>query len=543
MGGTRAFSAIAILSLLGALSVPPRRAVAEDARPAQAAIPRPPQVNPSAEERPAPPTHALLSEEVRPIDLATALRLAGVQNPELNVARQVVLEAVAARQLAAAHFLPSLNTGAGYDAHAGTLQQSNGNILSVNRSSVYVGAGSYAVAAGTVAIPGVVLQGNTAELLYGYLVSRQVVRQQEFAAEATRNDVLLRVALAYCELIRAEGRRLVWEETINDAKEVARITGQYARTGQGRQADADRARTELYRRQADLRKAEGEVLIASAQLCKLLNLDPSIRLHPTDAYAVPMPIVPEPIPLAELIAVALLRRPEMGERRTVVREALLALDGARALPFSPSVLVGFSSGGFGGGSNLVRPVFGGFGGRSDFDAIAYWTLRNLGVGNVALIRGATAATRVAQFQELAMLDQVRDEVAEAYASTHARFAEIGEVEEAVRSGMEGYRLDLERSRQGVPGEGLNPRPIEVLNSLNLLYRSRIEYLDAIVDYNQAHFRLYVALGQPPAAALARAAPMPDQKPPSAKPDNPSSHPPAPPTTAAPLPFGPSRDRR
>ena len=71
--------------------------------------------------------------------------------------------------------------------------------------------------------------------------------------------------------------------------------------------------------------------MASARLCRVLNLDPSIRLHPTDAWVVPAPIVPDPIPLSELIALALLQRPEMGERRVVVREALLALHGARCL--------------------------------------------------------------------------------------------------------------------------------------------------------------------------------------------------------------------
>ena len=44
------------------------------------------------------------------------------------------------RQLAAAYFLPSINPGLNYDSHTGVLQQSNGNILSVDRSAVYVGA-------------------------------------------------------------------------------------------------------------------------------------------------------------------------------------------------------------------------------------------------------------------------------------------------------------------------------------------------------------------------------------------------------------------
>jgi hypothetical protein len=42
--------------------------------------------------------------------------------------------------------------------------------------------------------------------------------------------------------------------------------------------------------------------------------------------------------------------------------------------------------------------------------------------------------------------------------------------------------------------------------LRLLARSRYAYLDAIVDYNQAQFALYVALGQPPARFLARPVP-------------------------------------
>ncbi|HKB36906.1 MAG TPA: TolC family protein, partial [Gemmataceae bacterium] len=62
------------------------------------------------------------------------------------------------------------------------------------------------------------------------------------------------------------------------------------------------------------------------------------------------------------------------------------------------------------------------------------------------------------------------------------------------------REDLDRTRNR---EGL---PIEVLDSLRLLDRSRNAYLDAILAYNRAQFELYVALGQPPANVLARPIP-------------------------------------
>src|SRR4051812_25552088 len=479
-----------------------------------------------------PPAPSILDPAIRPIDLNTALELAGVQNPELLIARQRVVEAAALRQLAAVQFLPSINLGMNYDTHTGTLQQSNGNILSVNRSAVYVGAGSNAVAAGTVNIPGIVLSGNVATSVYGYLASRQIVRQREFASLAIRNQAFLRTALAYCGLLRAEGTRAVAMQVRDDARRVARLTASYAEAGQGRKADADRAATELARREADFQAAEGDVLVASARLCDVLNLDPSIRLHPTDAWVVPQPIVPDPIPVAELIALALLQRPELAERRAAIREALLALEGAKVLPFSPTVLVAFSAGGFGGGSNLVRPVFGGFGGRTDLDAYAYWTLQNFGVGNAALINVARSRVGVSRYQEVAVLDRIRAEVAEAYARTHARFAQIGTTEQAVRTGTDGYRADLIRLENTV---GL---PIELLDSMRLLARARAEYLGAIVDYNAAQFSLYVALGQPPANSLARPVPTAGVVPPGAPtptPDTPeglAERPPRPPVPGA-----------
>ena len=451
---------------------------------------------------PSPPT--LLDGEFRPIDLNSALRLGGVQNPELNLARQRVVEAAALRQLAAAQILPTINLGMNYDSHNGVLQQSNGNILSVNRSAVYVGAGSNAIAAGTVNIPGVVLSGNVGEGVFNYLVSRQVVRQRSFASAAVQNQTFLLITLAYSELTRAEGLRAISVQARDEAREIARLTADYAATGEGRKADADRAATELARREADVLEAEGQILATSAQLCRLLNLDPTVRLRPTDAYVVPLPIVPDPAPLAELIAIGLLRRPELGERRAAIRAAFLSLEGTKVLPFSPTVLVGYSAGGFGGGSNLVRPVFGGFGGRSDFDVLAFWTIRNLGVGNVALIRLADANLQANHYQQIAVLNLVRAEVAEAYARTHARYAQIGTYESAVRSGLDGFREDLALIRERGARTVL---PIELLNNFRLLNEARRAYMDSIVNYNRAQFELYVALGQPPADALAHPVPI------------------------------------
>ncbi len=291
--------------------------------------------------------------DVTPIDLATALQMVDVRNPQFLLAQSRVLESVALRQLAAAQFLPNINAGTSYDGHTGNLQQSSGNILSVKRNSLTVGAGVYAVAAGTVNIPGILWNQNPSQVLFGYLTSRQGVAMSQFAAEAERNNIGLRVVEAYLDLLEAEGRRSIYLQSFREADELARITEAYARTGQGRPADANRAAAERLDRHGFVVITEGEALIASARLAQLLGLDPSLRLHPTDNWVVPHNLVPAPITLPELLTIALLRRPEMRERQAATRQALLALNSQRLLPFSPQIYLGFSADEFGGGSNLI----------------------------------------------------------------------------------------------------------------------------------------------------------------------------------------------
>ncbi|MFM8274569.1 MAG: TolC family protein [Gemmata sp.] len=473
---------------------------------------RPGGKGPAPKSVPESPPGTILAPGEYPIDLATALKLAAAENPELLLARQRVTEAVALRQLAAAQALPNLNFGTNYDAHRGVLQASSGSILRVNRDSLYVGLGTGAVGSGTVSVPGLNYNLNVGAGWYGMLAARQRATTVAAAADAVRNDVLLRVHLAYLDLLRADGRRAVAAKNRGEAAELARLTDVYAKAGQGRKADADRAAVELRRRDAELTQSEADTLTASARLCQLLSLDPSTRLRPIDGWVVPAALVPDQVPLPDLLATALLQRPELAARRSEVRELLYQLSLAKVLPFSPNVILGFSAGGFGGGSDLIStppgivqpngqrvtgPRFSDLDGRSDFDAAVFFTFRNLGVGNVALARAADSRVKQARLRELEALNLVRAQVAESHARTAARLLQIDAAEKAVKSSSDAYAEDLARIRAGA---GL---PLEVIDSLRLLARSRLDYLDAIIDYNRAQVQLWASLGRPPADALAR----------------------------------------
>jgi outer membrane protein TolC len=515
----RAFQLVSVTYALGVFVTVARGAAADQPAPARQLPPAPataPQTPiPDYSGGPISSSEAdaaltrFLSDSVTPIDLFTAFRLVGEQNPQVLIAQQRVIEALALRQLAAAQFLPDLNAGASEDSHRGVLQQSSGQILTVNRDSLYAGAGAFAVGGGTVNIPGVVLTGNTAVMTYDVLVAGQEVDRRGFASDAVRQDRLLDAAVAYIELLRSEELHKIALLTRDDARELARLTANYARTGEGRKADADRAATELYRREALAVQASADIGTSSAELVRVLHLDPLLRLHPVDERVLPKSIVPEPISLPELLAIAMLNRPELKERRVAICQAIARLDQAHWLPFSPTIFLGFSAGTFGGGSSLVDqpvgsgpdafgdPRYGLFNARQDFDAAAYWTVLNLGVGNKALIDAARSRLRSANLEQLVVLDRIRAEVASAYARTHARYAQIRAGELAIRASLEGFQEDMRRI---IAHEGL---PLEVLNSLRLLSRSRIAYLNAILDYNRAQFELYVAIGKPPADVLIR----------------------------------------
>jgi outer membrane protein TolC len=426
-----------------------------------------------------------------PIDLATALRLADRVNPTINRARTVILEALALQLTARTLLVPSLNGGLTYHGHNGDLQRSSGKIIDVSLQSLYLGAGAGVTTTRTLTIPGVNILTPLTEAWFEPLAAHQRVIASRFNARATENEILMEVAVYHLELIRhnvlLEANRL----SESQAYEIVRATNEYAISGQGRQADADRARAEWRYRRADVVDAEQGIGIAAARLAQRLNLDPSVRLQPMSGPLVPLNLVALDTPPEPLIQVALQQRPELAARSAEIGQAEYYVKEEIGRPLLPTLWLGFSGGAFGGGSNLVPPLVGNFGGRTDFDVRVYWTFLNLGAGNLSLIKQRQAQVGEAVALRARTLNRVRDEVATNLAEAKAARNQIEVARREILSSRNGFHEDLERTFNNLG------RPIEVINSLNLLAAARINLIDAIVRYDQAQFRLWVSLGSPP----------------------------------------------
>ena len=229
------------------------------------------------------PMTSILDPNFRPIDLNTALRLAGVQNPELNLARQRVVEAAALRQLAAAQILPTINSGHELrHPHRRPPAVQRQHPLGQPQRRLRRGRGERG-RGGHGEHPGRLPDRQHRR---GRLRLPRLAAGRRRSGSSPRRDPEPGVPPRHPGLLRAApGRGASGRRACRSATRPARVrlVTAYSKAGKATQADADRAATELARREADVQRAEGDILVASARLCEVLNLDPSIRLHPTDA--------------------------------------------------------------------------------------------------------------------------------------------------------------------------------------------------------------------------------------------------------------------
>jgi outer membrane protein TolC len=425
------------------------------------------------------------------IDVQVVLTMANRDNPRIGLAEEAVRASEAERLQARALLLPTINTGFNFRIHSGNLLSSSGIIRYDNVDSLYAGLGAFAKGADTPTIPGVRILANLGEATFAPRIAGWRVLERQFDATATQHQVLLQVAERYFDLLSAEARLQALEQSQSELAELVRLTANFAKTGEGREGDAERARSEELLLQTEMHHVEEEAATAAADLARLFNADPAVRLHADPGNLSEITLVDENANLEELLQTAINNRPEAAARAAQLRQAEIRLRQERVRPLLPIISIGFSYGTFGGGGNLVATPFGNFNSRVDFDAGAVWTLENLGVGNHAVKKRASAQVNAAYVAESGTLDDIRRQVAETQALATLRHRQIDIAQHQIQRAQDGFREELTRTKN------LKGRLIEVLNSLNQLKTARQALIQAMAGFNQAQFELFIALGNPP----------------------------------------------
>lgn len=441
-------------------------------------------------------------QEIRPIDLSGALRLAGARDLDIAIARTRVAAAAADVRHARALWLPSLFIGPNWIRHDGQAQIVEGEVRTINKSSLFMGvtaaAGSSVSgpipAGGPAQVTGLTTVLRFSDAIFLPLAAEQVVDARHARVHAATNDALLGVAESYMELQRSAGRLAIAREAAEHADRLATITAAFARAGGGLEGDHKRSLAERERRRQDVEAALGDLEVASADVVRRTRLNPALVVAPVEPAELMLEIVKEDLAIDTLIEVGLRSRPELAEARSLVEETLVRLKQARLRPFIPSLALRYSGGGFGGGRN---EFFGDFASRSDADVNLYWESANLGFTDSAIRGRREAERKEADLRFFKVQDTVAAQVVQAEKARIAARRRIARSEAAVPEAIRSLALNFHTIREAAGLPVPATRPIEVLQPIQALAEVRREYLDAVIDYNTSQFRLFHALGRAP----------------------------------------------
>ena len=256
------------------------------------------------------------------------------------------------------------------------------------------------------------------------------------------------------------------------------------------------ANAALLRRQVD--EAEGEAVGASARLCRLLNLDPAVRLRTPGGPVEPFRLVAEDTDLELLVAEAVRSRPEMYARSAAFRRlrSVFARNGSGpGSPCLPSATAMDSSAAGARERRELSPLTG----RNDVTVMASGTFRT------SASETLPGSTRRAQLsgKSKPVLRPPPTRSSGRWPKPRPQPRPQPDRSPSARAALtaaeEGFRLETDRIQQG------QGRPIEALDSFRQLLDAREELLRAVIAFDIAQFRLFVGSGQQPGdrSAMAR----------------------------------------
>lgn len=406
------------------------------------------------------------------VDLASALRLAGAQNPEVAIARERVLEAEAAHEQARQRFLPWLSPGVSYRRHDGRLQDVAGNLLDLRKHSLAAGV--------TVG-----LNVELGEAHYQELASRQLARAAGEALGARRLDAILAAARGYFELARAQAAVAACTETRRIAAAYAEEVRAGRQAGVTSAADEARAEVPVARAASALAQAEEQRLLASARLALTLRLPPGTGLEARAEELAPVTLFAADAAPADLISRALGRRPELTQAAALAEASALQEKGARVGPLVPTLgataQVGGLRGGRGGG-------WGTFADGEDYAVGLSWRLGPGGLLDSSRTKATAARSRIARLEQERARELVIAEVVEAHARTRGTAGRLQAAEAALRAADAAWRWARERRDFGIAAV------LEAVQAEQEHARAQLDYLQAIADHNVAQYALSRAVG-------------------------------------------------
>jgi outer membrane protein TolC len=409
-----------------------------------------------------------------PIDLATALRLAGAQSLDVQLARNAVDEAHANYVSSVEQFIPALVPSASYLRHTGRDQNVDGTLIDAPKHSDREGA--YLTA-----------QVPVGDAIFSALQTHQLVAAADAGETAQERDSGLAAAQQYFDLVSARALVDVVSQALSISQSYEQQLNEAVRIGIAFKGDAFRVQTQTQRLQLDLTRAQQRQRLAATQLAKTLHLEPLVELTPAEREPAPLALADLNTSPRELIHTALENRPELARSTAQIAAAQQARRGAIYGPLIPTIGAQAFAGQFNGGPGNITANGGP---RQDYQVGLSWRVGPGGLFDFGRIRANGAKLTAAELTDEKLRDQIGSEVVDGYTQVHSLFEQLRVARLNLSSAEETLRLTRHRKELGV---GV---VLEDIQAQQELLQGRSDVINVITELNQQQYALLHSVGAP-----------------------------------------------
>jgi outer membrane protein TolC len=406
------------------------------------------------------------------IDLPAALRLAGAQNLDVEIARARVAEATANWESSMWQFFPWVSVGASYRRHEGLIQNVEGRILDVDKESYTAG-------------PSVTGQLDLGDAIYKNLAARELAKASGYALESQRDDALLAAAQGYFDLLKARNAVEVARQAVRISTNYASQIEQANSAGIAFKGDMLRVQVQTERNLVTLRQTREQQRIASVRLAQTLRLNQTIELLPADDRPITIELLRPDVSLESLVSRALASRSEAKQIGALVRAARDAKNGATYGPMIPSLSAQVFAGGLGGSGEGTASRFGQ---SQDYAISLGWRIGPGGLFDRGRLRASEARLRIAEVGGEKLRDEITRQVIESYARLQSLADQLVHTRRAIGQAEETLQLTLQRKEFGVGAV------LEAIQAEQELTRARLDYVNTTAEYNKVQYGVQRSTG-------------------------------------------------
>ncbi len=305
----------------------------------------------------------------------------------------------------------------------------------------------------------------------------QNVEASKFGYEQTRQELIYQVITAYNNIQRAYGSVKISQAAVKSAESLLNDNREKLKVGLATPLDVLQAETQLATATQDLIAAQNTLVVKQVELSKVLSLEGPQPLEPSDRVT---EMGDWDLSVEDTIVKAFNQRPEP-KQQLALEQAAKAAQAAAFASTAPQLSVFTNLQGLTG--DKTNGTFGGYNTGIQIQWDAFDGGLAAGQANSAQAKAYQARARFA-----ATINQIRYDVQSGILSLNSAKQRIAATKAAVASATEAQRKVQLYFSQGYA------TTTEVILNEQQLIQAQVNYLNAVIDYNQSLADIKKAVG-------------------------------------------------